>query len=120
MVMRSSIEIGRELREWLEAQAMTEEGLSQAIWVENPGTRISQSWISRICCGDFKRLSGKTLQVLRYANIRIENELPRNERGREIIDAAVSDVWDGSVAGAKALARVLHSAAALSQGAVRA
>jgi hypothetical protein len=120
MSRRSSAEIGRELREWLDAQAMTEDGLSLAISTEKPSILISQSWISRICCGEFKRLSGKTGVVLKYANIRVEDELPRDERGKEIIDAAVSDVWDGSVAGAKALARVLHSAAALSQGAGRA
>ena len=101
-------------------KAMTEEGLSVAIQADNPKLRVSQSWISRICCGDFKRLSGKTGIVLRYANIRIEDELPRDERGKEIIDAAVSEVWDGSVASAKALARMIHSAAALSQSIGRA
>lgn len=98
---------------------MTEEDLSVAVSRDNPGIFVSQSWISRICCGDFKRLSGKTGIVLRYANIRIKSELPRDERGKEIIDAAVSEVWDGSVASAKALARMLLSAAALSHGAGR-
>ncbi|MFC0104504.1 hypothetical protein [Sphingopyxis terrae] len=120
MAKRSSVDIGRDLREWLEAKSMTEEALSLAISIDNPGIFVSQSWISRICCGEFKRLSGKTGIVLSYANIRIEDELPLNERGKEIIDAAVSDIWDGSIAGAKALARVLHSAAALAQGAGRA
>ncbi len=72
MSMRTPQAIGVELREWLTARSLTESELAALIKANNPNDGVSQSWISRICNGDFVRLSRKTRIVLDYANIRVE------------------------------------------------
>jgi hypothetical protein len=115
MNMRTSQAIGLELREWLKARALTESELSALIRAKNPNDKVSQSWISRICNGDFVRLSGKTRIVLDYADIRIDKSFGIDPKGEQIIQAAVSDVWDGSLRAAQALAGILRSAGRLAQ-----
>lgn len=113
--MRTSRAIGEELRGWLTARSLTEAELSALIQQQNPHDRVSQSWISRICSGDFVRLSRKTRIVLNYANIRVEESLTVDPKGEQIIQAAISDVWDGSLRTAQALAGILRSAGRLAQ-----
>ena len=113
MNVRESERIGRELRSWMAAQGLTELSLSVLISSSSEGVSVSQSWISRICTGDFRRLGGKTGVVLRYAGIRVDPHTEPDARGREVIDAALSDVWDGSLPSAQALAGVLRSAGAV-------
>lgn len=115
MRSKTPAEAGRDLRAWLAARNWTEEDLSRALSSTNGFPKVSQSWISRICTGQFKRFSGKTIEVMRYADIRIDYSRPHDVQGECIINAAVAEVWDGSVSGAKALARVLRSAAALAR-----
>jgi hypothetical protein len=115
MEKRTPAEAGRDLRAWLAVRNWTEEDLARALSSADGFPAVSQSWISRICTGEFKRFSGKTAAVLRYADIRVEYARPHDVQGERIIGAAVAEVWDGSVGGAKALARVLRSAAALAR-----
>jgi hypothetical protein len=115
MGKRAPVDVGSELRAWLDLRGWTEDDLAQALAARTDYPHVSQSWISRICTGDFKRFSGKTGAVLKYANIRVDNERARDVQGERIIGAAVAEAWDGSVGGAKALARVLRSAAALAR-----
>src|SRR5690349_10381527 len=113
-----SIRIGQELREWMASRGLTEAGLARGLSKNAEGVRVSQSWISRICTGEFKRLSGKTGRVLRYANIRIPSS-DVDEEGTKILAAAVDDAWDGTLQGARALAGLLRGAAALARAARR-
>lgn len=115
MSTRTPQAIGVELRNWLTARSLTESELSDLIKAKNPNDGVSQSWISRICNGDFVRLSRKTRIVLDYANIRVEESFNVDPKGEQIIQTAVSDVWDGSLRTAQALAGILRSAGRLAQ-----
>jgi hypothetical protein len=115
MSLKSSKQVGKELRAWLASQSLTEAGLSERLRGKNKADHVSQSWISRICSGDFVRLSRKTRIVLAYANIRVEESVVIDPQGEQILQAAVSEVWDGSLRTAQALAGVLRSASRLAQ-----
>jgi hypothetical protein len=98
----------------MQQQAMTEQQLADAVNAGDPGRRqVSQSWISRVCVGDFKRIAGQTARVLRYANIPVDDERPSDPGADSIIGEALNEVWDGSIEGARAIARLLKGAAAL-------
>jgi len=101
------------------SRGLTEAELARELSNNTEGVRVSQSWISRICTGEFKRLSGKTAEVLRYANIRIHLSSDVDEEGGKILAAAVDDAWDGSLQSARALAGLLRGAAALARAARR-
>lgn len=115
MTRIDSQRIGRELKEWLERNGMTERSLAQEINRSNPSKRrLSQSWVSRICNGEFKRVAGQAEVVLKYADIRI-SLLPDNpSKAADVIDEAVREVWDGSERGAQLIANLLRNAAAFS------
>lgn len=115
MTMRSPQAIGQDLRDWLTARSLTEAGLSELIYKRNQNDLVSQSWISRICGGKFMRLSRKTRIVLEYADIRINESLSIDPKGEQLIQAAVSDVWDGNLRTAEALAAILRSAGRFAQ-----
>lgn len=115
MTRIDSQRIGRELKEWLERNDMTEQALAQEI---NRGRtakrRLSQSWVSRICSGKFKRVAGQTEVVLKYAGIRVSLSPEDSSKAADLINEAVREVWDGSESGAELIANLLRSAAALS------
>lgn len=115
MLVRDSIRIGRELRAWMSAQCLTEEELATLLSSSKEGISVSQSWISRICTGDFSRLGPKTDHVLRYAGIRLDSHVEPDARARDVIEAALKDVWDGSLPSAQALAGLLRSAGAVTR-----
>ncbi|MCT4475012.1 hypothetical protein [Bosea spartocytisi] len=75
--------------------------------------RVSQSWISRICNGGFKRPSRQVLVVLEYVNIPFYDGITKSLTGRQTIERAIEDVWDGSAKSARAIAQLLRSAGAL-------
>lgn len=116
MARLDSRRIGGRLRAWLRHQGLTESGLADAINAGRAGLpQVSQSWISRICNGEFKRLSGQAKVILRYANIPTDGP-ERPADGATVIDEAIREVWDGSDEGAQLIARLLRDAAALSKG----
>lgn len=116
MTRRRSIDIGAALRAWLVQHAMTEQEFADAVNSANPGRRkVSQPWVSRVCNGHFRRLSGNTAAILQYANIEVEHTNSPHPKGHAVIDAALDDVWDGSLEGAKVIARLLREAAALTK-----
>lgn len=106
-------QIGREFDAWLIARGMTETQLVHEI---SSVISVSQSWISRIRCGRFSRLSRKILAVLEYANIRIEDDVKsRSKEGELLLHEALENAWDGSLPNAKALAGLLRSASRLNR-----
>lgn len=113
MTRRSPTEIGNDLREWLSVNRITGQRLADAINSEKPiDSYVTQSWISRICNGRFKRNSRQVEAVLTYTGIPIEKNIVRDPEGLSIIEAAVGEIWDGSTDSARAIARVLRSAGA--------
>ena len=114
MTRRDPCEIGEDLQRWLAERNMTEQQLSDEI---NKGKSdnywISQSWISRICNGQFKRASRQVMIVLRHANIPFSTNEKIDPSGWKTIEEAINEVWDGSAGNARAIARLLRSAGSL-------
>jgi len=113
MEYRDSVRLGEQLRAWMLAEGLTEEQL--AALVSAKGMPVSQSWISRICAGRFKRTGGKTGEVLRFAGIETGGAVVADKRGRRVLAKALNEVWDGSLQGAIAIAGVLRSAGAMAR-----
>jgi hypothetical protein len=112
-VRKTAGQIGKEFDAWLVARGITETQLVHEI---SPVISVSQSWISRIRCGRFSRLSRKTLDVLSYANIRIDDDVrSRSKEGELLLREALENAWDGSLPNAKALAGLLRSAGRLNR-----
>ena len=110
---RDPTALGADLAKW-----MAERQLTQAmLCVELSGcfTRAAptQSWVSRIKDGRFTRITARVRTLLDYANIPTQEEGLRSEAARRVVDDAIDGVWDGTLAGAEAVARVLRSAAEL-------
>lgn len=114
MARRPPHEVGEDLRQWLADRGMTEKQLSDAINHGRPiKDWVSQSWISRMCSGRFKRESRQVLAVLSYTNIPFYSAKVVNPVGLEVIEEALDEVWDGSTENARIIARLLRSAGAL-------
>lgn len=114
MTRRSSFDIGEDLRHWLAEHGLTGQQLSDAINTEKQKKDwVSQSWVSRICNGQFKRASRQVSIVLEYANIPFCFEKIADPAGREAIEEAIDEVWDGSAENARHIAKLLRSAGAL-------
>lgn len=101
-------EAGNALARWMRTQGLTEQELVRRLAARKPPLLVSQSWINRVKDGRFRRFSGKTGAILKHANIRIN--VVSASAARTIIDDAIDDVWDGSLAGATALADLLRNA----------
>jgi transcriptional regulator with XRE-family HTH domain len=113
MTMRLPKEIGDDLRAWMKKMGVTEIDFARKISNENSMITISQSWVSRIANGRFSRLTEKVREVARYANIRVERAAAHEPEGAKIIKSAVEEVWDGSVAHAALIARLIRVANSL-------
>lgn len=100
--------VGAQLRDWMSAHGLSEEGLAALVSADPNGVAVSQSWISRICTGDFRRTSGKAGVVLRYAGIIPMAKPIADERGKRLLAAALNEVWDGTLPSAVAIAAVLR------------
>ena len=114
---RAPSDIGSELSAWMITRNLTEQRLADAVNAEFPELRVSQSWISRIVTGKFRRVSAKVGCVLRHAGIRVEVADSHSRDGEEIIANAIKEAWDGSLDGAQALALMLQGAAELRRSA---
>jgi len=95
--------VALRLRQYLRREGMSQGELAQA-------TGVNQSQISRIVHGRPKRISN-AMQVL-CSHAGIEWRKPSNDPTRHPeLMAAVSAAWDGTDAGAEALARLLSAVA---------
>ncbi len=98
----NNIEIARDFQKYLDANNITQQTVANA-------TDISQSFISRIRNGDFKRITDKVKMVCEYASISLEADKKHSSAEKEILTNAIDYVWDGTEKQAKALAKVIRS-----------
>lgn len=103
-----SVRTGEQLRAWIVTKGLTEQRLAELVSTRE-GVPVSQSWISRICTGDFRRTSGKVGAVLRYAGIEPRIPVGADRRGKKILANALGEVWDGTLPSAEAIAAVIRS-----------
>ena len=104
-----SVWIGEQLRAWITANGLTEQRLAELVSKSSEGVAVSQSWVSRICSGRFRRTGGKVGAVLRYAGLTAGTPVVADRRGKRILATAVGEVWDGTLPSAEAIAAVLRS-----------
>jgi len=69
---------------------------------------VSQSQISRILAGQFRRRSKNVNILCEYANIKIEKHKADPVQNRILMDA-LAETWDGTDRHAKAIAKVLKA-----------
>jgi transcriptional regulator with XRE-family HTH domain len=110
MRMRQPREIGTDLQQWLNRQGLSEADLALKLSKEIKGLSISQSWVSRILNGRFRRLTPTIRRVAAYANIPVTRASPPDTKGAELIDKAVTEVWNGSLTHANVIARLIRVA----------
>lgn len=81
---------------------------------------VHQSTVSRIKGGETRvRLSKGLRKLCKYAKIKIETEIPASPQdptGNTDLMSALAEVWDGTAAHAKALARLIRDTKHLSPG----
>lgn len=109
--MRDSNKMGAELRAWLVKKKMTEAAFAARIRAENKGLNVTQSWLSRIAAGKFRRLTPTVRAVLAYADIPVAEEARVDRDGKAMIEDAVTSVWNGSRGQAKLIAKLISVAA---------
>jgi hypothetical protein len=113
MHIRDPRQIGLDLQQWLRRHRLTEAKFALKLSKETEGGPVSQSWVSRIIHGRFRRLTPKVRRVAEYANIRVTRPSPSDTKGSVVIDKAVTEVWNGSLSHANVIARLIRVAKGL-------
>ena len=113
--MRDPKLVGADLRAWMAREGLSEAGLCEKISSENSDLAVTQSWVSRILHGRFRRYTEKVRGVLAYAAIPVTEESEPDPAGAATINRAVSDVWNGSKPHADLIARLIRVAENLPQ-----
>jgi len=108
--MRNANNIGSDLRRWMRRRKITEHELAQRVSAENEDFPVTQSWVSRIIRGEFRRPTERVRSVAAYANIQIFERKVSHPEGEKIIRDAVSRSWDGSLSHAAVIARLIRAA----------
>lgn len=85
-------EIGEKLRTRMVQKKWTQKDLARA-------TGIDQSQVSRICAGNFKRLTANVLRVCEHANVTVERRIASQ------LSTELSDAIRQLVAGSKSRER---------------
>lgn len=78
-------------------------------------TGVSQSQISRILAGQFRRASKNVEELCRYASRRRERPSSDEARDRAALTAALLALWDGTPSHAQALIDMLSAISAAQQ-----
>jgi hypothetical protein len=112
MRMRDPQHVGADLKIWMAGKRLSEAELALKISNENKGIAITQSWLSRIINGKFRRLTPKVRRVADYADIPVfeKGDPDPDSVGSKIIGRAVDRAWDGSVSHANLIARLIKVA----------
>ncbi len=99
----NNIEIAKQFNKYIRDNNIIEQTVANA-------TNTSQSFVSRIRTGNFKRITENVKKVCEYASIDLDSiKKESNPAENTDIMKAIDDVWDGTDKKAKALARVIRS-----------
>jgi hypothetical protein len=93
---------------------LTEEDVARKFSRKGNHLGISQSWVSRIANGRFRRLTPRVRQITAYAKIPVEESTQRDRAGASLIKDTVAEVWDGSLDHANLIVRLIRVARRLS------
>lgn len=108
--MRDPRQVGADLKAWMAGKRLSEVDFVVKIAKENKEIGITQSWLSRIINGKFRRFTAKVLSVANYADIPVFEKGEPDPVGSKIIDRAVVRVWNGTVPHANLIARLIKVA----------
>lgn len=110
MIKRNPKILGRELALFLEEKRLSQDSFVREFNASKQEVTISQPWLSRMLKGGIQKTTARVRGVLGYANIPIySSDRIGSPDGRELIDQAVADVWDGSSDDAVVLADILRA-----------
>jgi hypothetical protein len=112
MRTRKPSEIAADLRAYMRRTRVSETDLVRKIRKENPDLELTQSWLSRIASGKYSRITATVRAVAAYASIPITDNSRPSPIGAKIIDRAVAEAWNGSIAQANLIARLIRIAKA--------
>ncbi len=73
------------------------------------GDSLSQPWLNRLRRGEFKSITPKIRKVMECAGVSLYAHKDDKRAGRELIDAAVMDTWNGDFDSADAIASVIRA-----------
>jgi transcriptional regulator with XRE-family HTH domain len=90
MRMRNAKKIGADLRRFMRRRELTELELAQRVSAKNKQISLTQSWVSRIAHGRFKRPTERVRSIAEYANIPVFERSQLSTAGAKIIHEAVS------------------------------
>lgn len=106
--MRKPELIGRDLRRFMARHSLTERELAQRA-SSRDGIVLSQSWVSRISRGQFKRPTERLRCLAAFANIAIFERGSVSEVGERRIRQALKTSWDGSLVHATVIANLIKA-----------
>lgn len=95
------------LRKALRAKSVTQMELSAAL-------SVSQSQISRVLAGKFKRYAGNARRICDYVDVKLEARNPQKGLDPRL-EEALTELWDGTDRQADALVRLLRAVNALTR-----
>src|SRR3974390_1513494 len=108
MRMRRPQEIGRDLRRFMQRRELTELELARRA-PKRGGVALSQSWVSRVARGEFKRPTERVRRLATYAGIELFEKGSVSELGEKKIQQALRSSWDGSLAQATVIANLIRA-----------
>jgi transcriptional regulator with XRE-family HTH domain len=105
--MRHPKKIGLDLRRYMKRRGLTEFELAQRVSAGNAELTLTQSWVSRVARGKFRRPTGRIRALAAYANIPVFEGTSVNASGRKLILKAVQSSWNGSLGHAAMIAKLI-------------
>ena len=104
--MLRPLEIAYALRKWRIEHGLTQSQIAIALGQ-------SQSWVSRVLSGEFKRLTPAVIALCEYADVVFERQSERSEEGFARLSDALDAVWDGTEVDARRIEKLLRAVSQL-------
>jgi hypothetical protein len=92
----------------MQRQELTESDLARRA-SQRGGVTLSQSWVSRVARGEFKRPTERVRRLVTYAGIEMFEKGSVSELGEKRIQQALRSSWDGSLAQATIIANLIRA-----------
>jgi transcriptional regulator with XRE-family HTH domain len=96
------------VRRFMARHGLTERELAEQASLPD-GVALTQSWISRITRGQFKRPTERLRRLAAHTNIAIFEKGSVSELGERKIRQALKATWDGSLAHATVIASLIRA-----------